>query len=371
MVPEIIGSGRSSRRSSQNAATLPDPELRQAFLVMSQSLENSNRLANRLLELGTGETPRAHAHDSSSVKLSYAHLPELSTSDPEGIDNWFLAFEALLSSRRIPDDERAERFVECPRVPETLKTRARRTSEQGSAVYDSLRRDILHEYGPTDPVAHYRRRLHHVKADSVTEAKETILHLLTLHNRAAHDDLYSELTPYDLCFCLIDAMPAAISRPLQSNYPLVVNTPGRFETLFRMAKAKEDEQAPTVLLASRSTLTPSKRRADDACACAENPPPPVLHPVHLVCAANAIRTPRPPRDLRRVPTFVLPPTAHLPRLWRHVRIPIPLPRSHSTMLPLRTRWPLRQCLSVPGQPPESQPEFPASLWQRSRLRSVQ
>lgn len=194
--------------------------------------------------------------------VHWSGLSELSTAEPESVDKWFLEYETRLRAAGVVEEQWVTKFVECPSVPEHLKSRVRgeqlEVGEGREFTYAKLRVKLLEEFGPLQPTAYYKRKLHHLKCGSATEAKEAMLTLLELHNRAAKDAELGLLSPRELCYCFIDAVPQGLSRHLEANYALVADSPSALEQLFKMAKAKEStESGDTVLVASSRSRSSS------------------------------------------------------------------------------------------------------------------
>jgi len=180
-----------------------------------------------------------------STKVSWATLSELSTAEPDHLDKWFVEFETLLTATRVPSGDWLEKFVECPKVPEHLKSRVREEVAEGPEFdYATLRRTLLTEFGPIEPVAFFKRKMHHLKCPTATEAKQQLTTLLELHNRAARDHEDGKLHPRSLCYCFMDALPPSLGQHLKANYALAAMNSQPLEQLFKMAKAKEDAADP-------------------------------------------------------------------------------------------------------------------------------
>jgi len=183
------------------------------------------------------------------VRLNWSGLSELSTTEAEGVDAWFLTFECFLVGQQVTEEQWLSRFVECPLVPANLKSRVRvaidespmlpATSSSRIETYSDLRRSLLAEFGPVEPVSLYKRRMANLRCATAKEAKERLTELLELHNRAARDDERAILQPFELCYNFIDALGPALGDYLEANYPFAITTPQPLEHLFKMAVAKE------------------------------------------------------------------------------------------------------------------------------------
>ena len=91
-----------------------------------------------------------------SGPVGWSDLPVLDTSDPAGIDQWFVLFEVKLKAARIEPEKWAERFEECPRVPQEVKSRL---PADAITDYALTRKWVLKEYGPLDPVGYFRDKI--------------------------------------------------------------------------------------------------------------------------------------------------------------------------------------------------------------------
>ena len=183
-----------------------------------------------------------------TYKVTWTNLSALSTAEPADLDKWFMEFETRLRSTPVPESKWVEKFVECPTVPEHLKSRVREEhatpAPSAELTYGALRTKLLEEFGPIEPVAYYKRRLHHVKGATASEVKEQLSTLLELHNRAAEDHEEGKLQPRSLCYCFIDALPPALGQHLEANYALAANTAQPLEQLFKMARPGKPRRVP-------------------------------------------------------------------------------------------------------------------------------
>ena len=278
------------------------------------------------------------------------------TRDPlvvlDSVDKWFLAFKTRLRSHGIPDAMWVEKFVECPSVPEHLKSRVRE-AEGAEPTHAALRQRMLTEFGPIEPVAYYKRQLHHLHCATATEAKERISVLLELHNRAAVDHEEGKLLPRSLCYCFIDALPQAIRQHLEANYALAAVAPQPLEQIFEMAKAQEAVSASSVLLAGampdpqvgrKRARTQSGDATADQSLC--------RHRTHrratTATKARSFLCVSTPTDLQPVGTASDGPSSKSKRflLWLRTRVPISrcLPGQRERVFPMPSDGTLRLCL---------------------------
>lgn len=144
---------------------------------------------------------------SKESRVSWAGFPKLDLSQADRIDSWFLSFEARMQAARVNEDNWMARFLECPEVDESIKARVR--SDEAFS-YRDLRRTLLQEHGPIDPVNYYRRALTKVKGSSREDIREQLIELYIKHNRSCLDEGREVLQMKDLCYPFIEAFS---SRP--------------------------------------------------------------------------------------------------------------------------------------------------------------
>ena len=232
----------------------------------------------------------AVAHPRRFQRVAWTDLRQLSTAEPAEIDAWFLAFETRLQSTGVTPDKYVEKFVECPSVPEHLKSRVR-DNESGELSYTDLRRKILEEFGPVEPVAFFKRKLHHLRCATAAEAKQQISTLLELHNRAAVDHEEGKLKDHSLCYCFMDALPTQLRQHLEANYAIAAAMPQPLEQLFKMANAKAATEDPLpVFLASPGESDRKRPRTSKL-----SPPTPTDDSLASALALIAQRLPGPSR----------------------------------------------------------------------------
>ncbi len=107
-------------------------------------------------------------------------MPKLVLAPSAKLDMWFVAFEARMPTSMIPKECWPSKFVECPEVPEAIKSRLSTYS-----TYAEIRSAILKSYGPADPVNYFRLKLYSEKGGSGEEVRDQLLEIMNLHNRAA------------------------------------------------------------------------------------------------------------------------------------------------------------------------------------------
>lgn len=168
--------------------------------------------------------------------MSWNQLPKLDLAVCAELDSWFLSFEARMAAARVPEEYWAAKFVECPSVDESLKVRVRGMEP---FTYFTLRRKILQEHGPIDPVNYFKREMYRVRGNNAEDVRETLTKLLTLHNRAAQDDGSQGLRERDLCYPFLEAFPSSVQSSLERQLALIFAQEQPFEHLYRLAPSKK------------------------------------------------------------------------------------------------------------------------------------
>ena len=101
-------------------------------------------------------------------------LPSLDTTKPSGVDAWFLKFESRMKAAQVAVSLWAEKVEECPRVPQSIKTRL---PCEALTDYAATRLWVLKEHGPLNPVGHFRAMIYKVRGetrDTVREETRTL-----------------------------------------------------------------------------------------------------------------------------------------------------------------------------------------------------
>lgn len=184
---------------------------------------------------GLAYIPAPPSQEIVAGRVSWNQLPRLDLAQSAEIDTWFLSYEARMTAARVPEEAWASRFLECPSVDESLKVRAR---DLVPLTYRQLRGTLLAEHGPIDPVNFYKRELYRVQGGNREDVRESLMKLLTLHNRAARDDEQPYLRERDLCYPFVEAFPSNIRVELEQKLALVFAQINPFEQLFRLAPSK-------------------------------------------------------------------------------------------------------------------------------------
>ena len=164
--------------------------------------------------------------------VAWSDLPSLDTTKPSGVDAWFLKFESRMKAAQVAVSLWAEKFEECPRVPQSIKTRL-----PGEALtdYAATRLWVLKEHGPLNPVGHFRAMIYKVRGETRDTVREELEHLLVLYNRAANDTNVPQWSKFDLIHPFIDAFPAETSRVLSRDLAFALAHEDPFEQLFHRA----------------------------------------------------------------------------------------------------------------------------------------
>lgn len=198
-------------------------------------------LVNRLQESArmspppfSGDAP-LRVETAREQRVNWDRVPKLDLARGDQLDNWFLSFESRMQAARVLEENWPLRFLECPGVEEAVKVRIR---DIVPLTYRNLRRAILKEHGPIDPVNFFKRAIFKVRGSSREDVKEKLLTLLTSHNRAAEDEGIAHLHERDLCYPFIDAFVGAVKVDLERQLALVFAQENPFEHLFRLAPSK-------------------------------------------------------------------------------------------------------------------------------------
>ena len=164
--------------------------------------------------------------------MSWSDLPVMETSDPCGIDGWFVSFEVKLKAVRVDPSRWAERFEECPRVPQEVKSRL---PADALTDYTLARKWVLREYGPIDPVGTFRAKLYGVKGEGRDKVRKELRELLVLYNRAATDFGGPIFTQRDLIHPFVQAFPDEIRQSLMKDLAFAFTHDDPFEQIYHRA----------------------------------------------------------------------------------------------------------------------------------------
>jgi hypothetical protein len=170
----------------------------------------------------------------STRSVTWKDLNPLDLSIPEKIDLWFQTFETKLSASQIPPSHWAQKFVECPHVPPELKSRL---PSSVLTDYHTIRRTILDDLGPRDPVGFFRSALYNVSGTSRDTIKRQLEEILILHNRACRDHSEPIWEKRTLIYPFITAFSEPTRTNLLSDLGFALGFPDPVEQLFYRAPA--------------------------------------------------------------------------------------------------------------------------------------
>ena len=210
-----------------------------------------------LARMGNSATgPEVVRSSVISGPVGWADLPMLNSSDPAGIDGWFLAFEAKMKAGRVEATRWAERFEECPRVPQDIKTRLTPAALTDYAV---ARQWVLKEHGPLDPVGYFRAKIYAVKGEARDQVRKELQDLLVLYNRAAADFKGPTFTKRDLIYPFINAFPTEFSQLLAKDLGFALSHEDPFDQLYHRAPEAVSSGLTLLNQVQESLEQPTKR----------------------------------------------------------------------------------------------------------------
>lgn len=238
----------------------------------------SNAIEEVLLRLADLLQPTVKTPPS---RVSWNGLSKLDLTKFDDLDSWFMAFEGRLNTARVDPDEWNTRFFECPSVDESLKVRLQ---DMVFMPYEDIRRHILKTYGPVQPVNYFKRELYRVRGTDKEAIRETLIQLLTKHNRAAKDHDKPQMDEEDLCYPFLEAFPAHVRGALEQQLHLICEQSNPFEHLFRSAPAKEQVANETSFNALTEVAAhPAKRGREEV-----STPAPVVDAQALTLALQVL-----------------------------------------------------------------------------------
>lgn len=214
-----------------------------------------NALLDRIQAAPVAPIPGAAMEVVREQRVNWGQLPKLDLSNGSELDSWFLSFEARMTAARILEENWPLRFLECPMVDEDIKVRVRLLLP---GTYQEVRRTLLKEHGPIDPVNFFRLELYRVRGNSREEVREALMKILTKLNRAADDDRREQLLPRDLCYPFMNAFPQGVKAALERQFALAFAQADPFEHLFRLAPSKQSISADLHLLEAEGQVLPSR-----------------------------------------------------------------------------------------------------------------
>lgn len=217
-----------------------------------------NRIMDRLLTVTpSAPSPVVPVDVVKEQRVNWGQLPKLDLSEGAELDSWFLSFEARMTAARILEENWPLRFLECPMVDEDIKVRVRLLLP---GTYQEVRRTLLKEHGPIDPVNFFKLELHRTRGNNREDVREALMKILTKLNRAADDDRREKLLPQDLCYPFMNAFPQGVKASLERQFALAFAQADPFEHLFRLAPSKQSVSADLNLMGTEEQ-TLSARRA--------------------------------------------------------------------------------------------------------------
>ena len=206
---------------------------------MSLSLEQFEVFMNMITEKLSTPPPLAvpKLEVLKDGHVSWADIPKLDVTKGDDLDTWFLSFESRMQAGRVPEDRWLGRFLECPAVEEETKANVR-TLEVDD--YASLRRRMLKQHGPIDPVSYFRQQIYEVKGICREDIRKQLVKTLHKHNRACDDTGREKLTYTDLVYPFAKAFSAAsIRAQMMEKIPLAYENPVPLEHIFRLAPVSD------------------------------------------------------------------------------------------------------------------------------------
>ena len=169
--------------------------------------------------------------------VSWADIPKMDVTRGDDLDTWFLSFESRMQAARVPEERWLARFLECPAVEEETKANVR-TLEADD--YANLRKKMLKQHGPIDPVSYFRQQIYEVRGICREDIRKQLVKTLHKHNRACDDVGRGRLTYTDLVYPFAKAFTAASVRAqMIEKIPLAYENPVPFEHIFRLAPVSD------------------------------------------------------------------------------------------------------------------------------------
>lgn len=179
--------------------------------------------------------PRQPKHLSAAA---WHDMPEFPKRNPR-VDNWFVAFEAVMTSNHVEESEWAAKLVECPKYPLDLKRQLNDIIDKDNknlSAYTVVRRRALKRFGPPFAVLYFRQQIAHVQGTDRDLIYNELYTLLTLHNRAAKDCDFPLLEEDDLMYAFVNAFPETERHFLQSHLDQIEQTKeDPFQSLYSIA----------------------------------------------------------------------------------------------------------------------------------------
>lgn len=227
----------------------------QVVMDAGQLAHIMNALLDRIQAAPVAPMPGAAMDMVREQRVNWGQLPKLDLSNGAELDSWFLSFEARMTAARILEENWPLRFLECPMVEEDIKVRVRLLLP---GTYQEVRRTLLKEHGPIDPVNYFRLELYRVRGSHREEVREALMKILTKLNRAADDDRREKLLPQDLCYPFMNAFPSSVKAALERQFALAFAQVDPFEHLFRLAPSKQSVSADLHVLGVEEEASSSR-----------------------------------------------------------------------------------------------------------------
>ena len=226
-------------------------------MALTFTAEQFEALVARLAPANSqGPHPEAVRAAVIAGPVAWSDLPTLDPSKPSEVDAWFMKFEAKLKAAKVEAHRWAEKLEECPRVPQSLKTRL---PAEALTDYATARRWVLKEHGPLNPVGHFRAMIYRVRGDTRDKVREELENLLVLYNRAAGDFDGPVFSKHDLIHPFIDAFPSETSQGLTRDLAFAMAQGDPFEQLYYRAPEK-GQPSETMLSVLEEAPEPEPKR---------------------------------------------------------------------------------------------------------------
>lgn len=222
------------------------------FAMMREMMQAQSETVRRLTESqmavqangGNAAPPQAIRIEAQRKVpvIKYTDLPMLTLTCPEQVDQWFVDFEQRLKAHQVEPRQQVACFATCDKVPVPIKTKY-----SGVDSYEEIRRAILAEHGPVDPVGYFLAKVHLVRGQNRTDVLDELEKYMILHNRAAVDKGVPVLTRDNLVTPFLIAFPDEIKAELSRHHRAAANSGDALTYLLDYAPEKRSEN--TALLA--------------------------------------------------------------------------------------------------------------------------
>jgi len=210
----------SPPEASPAASTPPADEVMVKRSTLDRLLRN---FPDRPARRGTSPVERA---------VNWSVLPPFPDSDE--LDAWLLAAEAAMAAHNVAERDWACRLLTCPAMPEDVRVSI---ADGGVSSYPELRRRILQQFGPSDPVGESWCKVFDFKGPDCKSIRLGLGKLLKLHNRACRDAGRPEKTQLDLVQPFIRAFPQRTQVLLRPTVGAAMRDPDPLRYLYDVAIA--------------------------------------------------------------------------------------------------------------------------------------